>query len=308
MMITDNTMKLCTAALLALGWLCGPLCGAGEAPAPEASAASAAEIRPGSGEAGDFSFDCTRDGRSIRVFGYRPAARGELRLLVLFHGANRDARGYRNGARKLAEKLGVLLVVPEFDRERFDSEAYQDGGVMRKGRLVDRAEWTFGWLDALLEQVFQREGRRLDYDLGGHSAGAQHLGRLAALHPTAARRIVLVNPGSLIFPDRCQPYGCGFGGLPQEMSGDEALRRYLAIPLTLYLGTADTGSERLPGGPAAAQGATRIERGRRAFAAAEKLAREKGWPLGWRLVEAEGLGHSAGPMWNHPQCAAAFAE
>lgn len=84
---------------------------------------------------GDFQFECSHHERSIKVFGYRPAAYDGGPLLVLFHGASRNAPGYRDGARKLADKLGMLLVVPEFDRARFDVETYQEGGIMKKGKV-----------------------------------------------------------------------------------------------------------------------------------------------------------------------------
>ncbi|MCW1916082.1 alpha/beta hydrolase [Luteolibacter sp. GHJ8] len=197
----------------------------------------------------------------------------------------------------------MLLVVPEFDRVRFDVEAYQEGGVMRKGKLQPKAQWTFNYLAPLLAQVFEREGRDLPYYLVGHSAGAQFLGRMAALYPNEAKRMVLVNPGSLIFPDRDQAYPYGFGGLPDELASDTALRRYLAAPLTLYLGTGDVGLKDLSTGKRAMrQGPTRIERGRNCHEEARQLAETKAWALSWKRVEAEGLDHGSRPMWEHANC------
>ena len=81
------------------------------------------------------------------------------------------------------------------------------------------------------------EGRpALPYYLIGHSAGEQLLVRLAAFLPTEAGRIVAANPGSHLFPTRERDFGYGFGALPEDLSSDDVLRRYLAAPLTLYLG------------------------------------------------------------------------
>jgi hypothetical protein len=111
-------------------------------------------------------------------------------------------------------------------------------------------------------------------------------------------RIVAANPGSLLFPTRDQDFGYGFGGLPSELSGDDVMRRYLAAPLTLYLGTDDIyprpSFDDSPAGMK--QGAHRLERGRNCFAAAEKLARERGWAFNWRKVETPGIGHDAAFM------------
>jgi len=148
------------------------------------------------------------------------------------------------------------------------------------------------------------EGRAaLPYYLVGHSAGGQFLVRLAAFLPGEAVRIVAANPGSHLFPVRVQDFAYGFGGLPPELSSDDVIRRYLAARLTLYLGTGDV----LPqpsfddSPPAMRQGAHRLERGRNCFAAAQALARERGWAFGWRKVETAGIGHEAAFMFAAPE-------
>ena len=155
----------------------------------------------------------------------------------------------------------------------------------------------------MLEEVSKREGRELPCYLVGHSAGAQFLGRMAALYPNEARRMVLVNPGSLIFPDDKQRYPYGFGGLADAMTSDAAMQRYLSAPLTFYLGTGDVTTQYLSTGKQAMkQGPTRIERGRNCHAAGKQLAASNGWDFSWKLIEAEGLEHGSGPMWKHANC------
>lgn len=265
-----------------------------------AGAGDAAAVQGLEGE--DFEFEVRHAGQTIRVLGYRPAGRKDGPLLVLFHGASRDAYSYRRGGRVLANRLGMLLVVPEFDRKRFDSQSYQEGGVLRDGKLLPVTERTFSFLPPLLEEVNRREGRKMPYYLVGHSAGAQFVCRLAALFPSHARRLVAVNPSSLVFPNHLEAYPYGFGGLSATETSEDALKRYLGVPLTLYLGTDDIGANRLDTRPAAMrQGASRIERGRNTYAAAKRLAEEKHWPFRWKLIEAEGLGHGSGPMWEHPK-------
>jgi pimeloyl-ACP methyl ester carboxylesterase len=138
----------------------------------------------------------------------------------------------------------------------------------------------------------------LPYYLVGHSAGGQFLVRLAAFLPGEAVRIVAGNPGSHLFPTREQDFGYGFGGLPPDLSNDEVIRRYLAAPLTFYLGTDDIyprpSFDDSP--PAMKQGSDRLERGRACFAAAQQLARERGWTFNWRKVETPGIGHDAACM------------
>lgn len=258
---------------------------------------------PSQQHAGDFEYECSYRGRAIKVFCHRPSSYQDGPLLVLFHGASRNAKGYRDGARKLADQLGMLLIVPEFDRARFDVAAYQEGGVMKDGKVLPEDQWTFNYLRPLLGQVFEREGHKLPYYLVGHSAGAQFLGRMAALYPNEAQRMILVNPGSLIFPDRAQDYPYGFGGLPEAMASDEAMKHYLTAPVTLYLGTGDVSRKNLSiGKKAMKQGPTRIARGRNCYELGEGIAKSNGWSFAWRRVEAEGLDHGSGPMWDHARC------
>jgi hypothetical protein len=136
------------------------------------------------------------------------------------------------------------------------------------------------------------------YYLIGRSAGGQFLERLKGFYPGEATRIIAGKPDSHLFPQRGQEFDYGFGGLPAELSNDEVIRRYLAAPLTFYLGTGDITTEHnfdaSPEGMR--QGPNRRARGWACFAAAEKPAKERGWAFSWRKVETPGIGHDAAFM------------
>jgi hypothetical protein len=148
----------------------------------------------------------------------------------------------------------------------------------------------------------------MPYDLLGHSAGGQFVGRLTGFVETGARRHVASNAGAYVFPTRDLPFPYGFGGLADELSNDDAIRHYLARPLTIYLGKEDTlRDENLDTSPPAErQGRTRLERGRNVFKAAQELAERKGWACRWRLVEVTGVGHDHRAMFDSPECAEAL--
>ncbi|MBC7369425.1 MAG: alpha/beta fold hydrolase, partial [Undibacterium sp.] len=219
---------------------------------------------------------------------------------VICHGVSRNAEDYRNFAITLAERFHAIVVAPLFDKERFPSLRYQRGGLVDKaGKVQARDDWTYAAIPRLVADVRAREGvATLPYYLIGHSAGGQFLVRLAAFLPGEATRIVAGNPGSHLFPARDQEFGYGFGGLPAELSNDEVIRRYLAAPLTFYLGTGDITPEHSFDASAEGmrQGPNRLERGRACFAAAQKLAKDRGWAFNWRKVETPGIGHDAAFM------------
>jgi dienelactone hydrolase len=248
------------------------------------------------------------DGIRLKVFTYRPDGCADLSLLLVFHGNARDADRYRDDARALADKNCLLVVAPLLDRRTFPLWRYQHGGVVRDGVVQDPRDWTGRLVPALVDWVRTQEGRPLAYSLLGHSAGAQFLDRLAAFVPTEARRIVVANPGSYVFPSLqiAAPYG--LEKVYSGADGEAQLRRYLEQPITIYLGQGDVrADDRDPSPEAQAEGASRYQRGRNAFNVAKALAQARGWPFNWRLVELPGVGHNARKMFAAPQASEALA-
>lgn len=249
---------------------------------------------------GPGKIECPNGTEPITVFTYKPPTYQDGPLLVVCHGVARNAEDYRNFAITLAERFGAIVVAPLFDKDRFPSLRYQRGGLLDpQGKIQPADTWTYAVIPKIVAQVRGLEGRpKLPYYLIGHSAGGQFLVRLAAFMPGEPVRIVAANPGSHLFPDRAQAFGYGFGGLPEPLSNDGVMRRYLAAPLTIYLGTGDITPEHSfdASEEGMRQGASRLARGRACFAAAEKLAHERGWAFNWRKVETPGIAHEAAFM------------
>ena len=261
----------------------------------------AGPIAPGSGQQ-------TADvhGTRLEIYTYRPNCPNPKILLVL-HGLNRNADGYRTYARSIGDRLCMLVIAPKFDRERFPSWRYQRGGIVNpRGVVQPSSAWTGNLVIGLVDWVRQQEGRPLAYSMIGHSAGGQFLSRIAAFSPNNATRMVVANPSTYVFPTlkTLAPYGMG-GVYP---GGEAELRHYLAAPVTIFLGQEDVGDEDRNDGPEAiAQGKTRYERGLNVYAAAKSEAQARGWPLNWRLIELPGVGHSAAKMFSSRQALDALA-
>ena len=241
----------------------------------------------------------------LTVFTYRPTGCQVRGTLIVFHGLNRDADSYRDDAEPLANRLCLFVAAPLFDERRFPTWRYQRGGVVDRGTVQPERSWTTALVAPLVRAVQDRAGTAgLPFYLIGHSAGAQFLGRVAAYSQSGAARIVIANPSTYVLPSTTDDAPYGFGRLGD---GDALLREYLARPVTLLLGEEDTGSKNLADNDAAMQqGGTRLERGRRTFAAAQATARAHGWAFGWRLVEVPGVGHDARSMLGSDQAIAAL--
>ncbi len=242
-------------------------------------------------------------GTELQLWSYKPSNYVADGFILLFHGASRAAEAYRDNAAHFAELYGRMVVVPLFDRERFPSRRYQFGGVFREdGTFADADERTFAYVPELIEHIRTREGDAdLPYVMLGYSAGAQFLERMAAFMDFDAERLVAMSPGSSMFPTTELDYGLGFGGLPDEFSDEERIRRYLALPLTIAIGTHDVEDGQLPTGDAYDQGVHRYSRNLRWFNSAMDLAHQRGWDFNWRLVLFHGAGHPPPEMFSHPQ-------
>lgn len=255
-------------------------------------------------------------GESIDIHAYKPPGYAGGEILLVLHGLGTNAPGYRDYAIPLADRLGFLVIAPLFDRARFPTWRYQTGGIVRDQRTTDpftvepESRWMGTTFLAIIEAVRSAESRpSLAYSMAGHSAGGQTLSRFAAFMPHTARRLIIANPSTYVWPSREERFPYGFGGMPSTLSDDAALRRYLAQPITLLLGTADLRRDNNLNVREAAerQGFTRYERGHNAYNAARQLATEKGWPFHWKLIEVPGVGHSARRMLGSTEAETALA-
>ena len=255
---------------------------------------------------GKSSIVFTIQDKVIPVFFYKPSYYRKDRIIVVMHGVNRNADEYRDHAVSMGDRFNALIVAPLLDTEQFPSIKYQRGGVVDKeNRSQPREEWTYNLIPKIVNEVRTLEAREdIPFYVIGHSAGGQFVVRMCAFLDIGAARLVASNPGSLIFPTRDRPFGYGFGGLPSDLCSDEQLKKFLAVPLTLYVGTDDNKPDQYfdDSKDAMKQGNGRYQRSHTCFEMAKRLAEEKGWPFEWRILDAPGIGHDHELMFNHEIC------
>jgi pimeloyl-ACP methyl ester carboxylesterase len=246
------------------------------------------------------------DSDRIEVHVYRPRDCASAdRLIVVFHGADRNGEKYRKYVKDLADAECFLVYAPEFEKDDFPNWRYHRGGTVRNGKIQPRDDWTVDYARAIVDWARDREGEpNLPAVLFGHSAGAQYLSRVAAFGDTRGiEAIVLANASTYVLPDESEQAPNGFGGIMSREAAEEALRAYLAAPVTVLLGLEDNkqGKYLAVSEAAMRQGNNRLERGRFLFDSAERVADERGWRFGWQLVLVEDVGHDARGMLNAPE-------
>lgn len=249
-------------------------------------------------------------GAKMTIYTYRPTTRrcpsSSLTALWVFHGNSRAAEGYRDSARTIADARCMIVYAPLFTEQRFPSWSYHRGGVVdNDGDLRPASSWTVGYVADLIAWGRSRDGSK-PYALYGFSAGGQFLSRVAAYTRPGATRIILGSPSTHVLATETDRVPYGFGDLP---AGGMTVREYLAAPVTIYIGSEDDDpeDEDLTRSPEAdAQGVHRLDRGVRTFEQAKAVAAANGWPFNWRLVIANGVGHSNGGMMRAPEMGSVF--
>lgn len=257
-----------------------------------------------------------RDGKPLSAFVYRATGFDPRsgNIWFVMHGVGRGARAYVRAAAPVAERHNALAIAIEFSARAYpEVEAYTLGVTTRgepdesahaQKRWRDRDSYLYSEVEHVFEAVRQLFGGRQEgYYLFGHSAGAQFVHRLLTFLPDArVLGAVAANAGWYTLPvsgndaHLAMPYG--LRGTPLE--GVE-LRSLLRQPLTVMLGARDTAKadddRQLRGTPAAmAQGATRLERGKKYFATARAAAAKVAAPFNWRLAIVPSAAHEVSQM------------
>ncbi len=281
-----------------IGAIAGAMAAVAMACAFATAARAATEIPPGK-----WSFVFTdRKGqpdRPIRVYTYRP--RGcdtTCPIQFVMHGKQRKASVYRDQWELLADRFGLLVVAPEFSEKDWPgSEAYNLGDVDNQS---NREKWSYSVVEHLFDEV--RDGHK-DYNIFGHSAGAQFVQRMTILLPENRILVAAVaNAGWYLMPEwrsdkiaTKYPYSL----VGAKVAGEAALRTALAKRVVVVLGEADID----PAHPdlnqsdgAKKQGANRVERGESFFIAATGAARDLNVKLGWELVLVPNVAHDSTKM------------
>jgi hypothetical protein len=264
-------------------------------------------IPPGTGRF-DFPFFAEGRTKTIVVWYHRAAAAGpDAPVLFVMHGRGRNGATYRKYWIPHADAANLILLVPEFTQADFgETYQYQFGYVATTDAApVPEKEWSFTAVEDLFEAVRRANGLTArQYDIYGHSAGAQFVHRMLFLKPSARiRTAVSANAGSYTMPDTAAAYPYGLSGAPVATGG---LAAALGKRLVVLLGADDTDPHHrsLPRAPEAMQqGPHRYARGQAFFARARESAARLEAPLNWTLATVPGVGHSNALMASH---AAAF--
>ena len=260
---------------------------------------------------GAFTFTPTGhlSDRPITVFYHIPdSAHQSSPIAMVVHGSARDGEYLRNALKPESDRRNAIILMPNFGSAEYSNNYFLLGNLFDDGENPsvasqnDSSEWTY----AIIEQLFihfraEVASKDARYDLVGFSGGGQFAHRFALFaHRPQCDRIVACSSGWYTLPDAASPFPYGLG--TTQRTSDADVRKALATPLHLAVGSADTdpnSSGLRHTAEADAQGLNRVQRANYAFQRAMDQSTALNAPLAWSLHIEPGVAHSAVGMGNY---------
>jgi len=169
-------------------------------------------------------------------YSYVPTTLSEnTKILVLVHGTPKDgtaeenAEFYVNSWKTFAEEHDYILIAPAFNQEDFSSR-YGDQAMTGYrglfGREIGADEWVIRLVEAY-QSAFELSNAQ--YNLYGHSAGGQFVGRFLVTHPEKVRKAVITSAATYPQPDIDINWPFGMGELHTTITWDENISNRVDI-------------------------------------------------------------------------------
>ena len=220
------------------------------------------------------------------------------KIIFIMHGASRNAEKYINDWLPMVQNRNVVLIAPEFSKERFPDYVYLMMSTEKGKLLKDQSLYLNDSLGLLFD--FFKAKLKLStttFRLYGHSGGSQFVNRYLLLSDeTRIDKVAIANAGFYTFLDRQSSFPFGIKNMNVS---DERIEWFLRLKGGVFLGDADNdpAHRSLPSmRKAKKQGRHRFERGTNFFNDLIALGVEKNLPFRWRYQSVPRVAHDNASM------------
>lgn len=239
--------------------------------------------------------------KPIRIFYHIPASSTSLTpILFVFHGTDRDARYSRDAMIANADKLGFIVIAPEFSDQYYPgADSYNLGNVFVDGdnptstTLNLESNWTFSIIEPIFEFMKEKIGSsRVSFDVFGHSAGGQFVHRLLLFKPLAkVDRYATAASGWYTMFDNSITFPYGTKMTPMELVSYKNLFNKNVFVLIGDQDTNPNSSDLRHNDIVDKQGLNRLDRAIYFYTQSRAEANKIGSPFNWKFQPIKGVGH-----------------
>ncbi|MCG8366250.1 MAG: hypothetical protein MJA27_23305 [Pseudanabaenales cyanobacterium] len=273
---------------------------------------------------GSFLWDDTTGAsdpdKPLKVYYYRPEkVTADTPVWIIAHGMGRNADDYRDYFVDAAAEQGALVIAPQFKESDWNgSTGYNLGNIstsQSNPKPVAEQDWSFSKIEPLFDYVVNTAEPTIEaneYNMFGHSAGAQFVHRFMAWVPdNRVNLAVSANAGWYTVPQSDNvgyqyewPYSTAGGpdSNPSTPAYDpfpgENIDNFLGSNMVVLLGEDDTKrtSNLRQTTEADKQGKNRFERGQYFFSEGQSEATARGVDFNWDLQTVPNVGHDGEKM------------
>ena len=215
-------------------------------------------------------------------------------FIMVMHGLDRNSLDYIQAWKNFGENNNYVCAAPTFSSADWPgSISYNLGNMFNSTNynlLNPDSVWSFTLISKIHDELVEALGMKNEqYDIWGHSAGAQFVHRLMTFKPDyKIQHAIAANAGWYTLPDFDIDYP--FGLKNDNLIFDETFTEDLVIkPLVIMRGTADTirDGNLNTSTEADAQGKNRYERAGTYFSYANQIDVQHKW----KLIDVENVGH-----------------
>ena len=225
--------------------------------------------------------------KALRYFLYVPLKVDKsTSVLVSVHGISRNAEKHARYFANYAERHGVVVVAPLFDKENFS-------GYQRLGLSNHRADLALNEILSEVAELTQANVQQIY--MFGYSGGGQFVHRYAMAYPQRVKAMAVGAAGWYTLPDANQRFPYGTAPHPKLPDLKFEPSQFLRIPAYILVGDLDTErdstlrqSKKLD----QQQGYSRFERGECWVKIMQNAAQQYEYNTEFRFISLPKSGHS----------------
>ncbi|GLU45350.1 hypothetical protein [Allomuricauda sp. NBRC 101325] len=232
--------------------------------------------------------------KSIKVWTYKPESWNDKdKIVFVMHGGGRNADDYLNAWVELANKNNLLIIAPEFENKfsKYTTNDYQEGNLFTFfGTKNPKAEWAYTVVENIFDHIKSVNNiTNEQYDIFGHSAGAQFVHRMVMLMPESRfGTAIAANSGFYSLPNENLEFPYGIKNVETDLQ--KSYKKRLIVLLGELDNDPSLGTFRTTD-LAMEQGEHRLERGTTFFNVNKELTSKNNWTFNWEFETVKEVGH-----------------